>query len=135
MDELSERRLRQRILVNQGEDMAFKLFCEGTPADVADLSLEGFAMRASTAPDASHEFSFRLEYRDMPVTVTGQAQVVNYQKGATHESGMAGCRILSFDRAGRDTLAMWLSVHVARLANVPLSADEALDIVAGPSLV
>jgi len=135
MDELSERRLRQRILVNQGDDMAFKLFCDGSPADVADLSLEGFAMRASTAPDASHDFNFRLEFRDMPVAVSGLAQVVNYQKGATHESGMAGCRILSFDRAGRDTLAMWLSVHVARFAKVPLTTDEALDIVAGPSLV
>jgi len=135
MDELSERRLRQRIIVNQGEDMAFKLFCEGSPADVTDLSLEGFAMRASTAPDASHDFNFRLEYQDMEMAVTGQAQVVNYHKGATHESGMAGCRILRFERAGRDTLAMWLSSHVARIAKVPLSGDEALDIVAGPSLV
>jgi len=135
MDELSERRLRQRIMVNQGDDMAFQLFCDGSPASVTDLSLEGFAMQASTAPDASQDFNFRIEYRDMPVTVTGQAQVVNYQKGASHESGMAGCRILSFERAGRDTLAMWLSAHVANFAKVPLTTDEALDIVAGPSLV
>lgn len=131
MDDLSERRQRQRIMV----DPAFRLVCDGAPVEVRDVSLDGFAIVAGTAPDARQMFAFRLEHQRLDGVVSGTAQVVNYVRGATAESGLAGCRIVALDEGGEVRLAHWLAEHVARVASVPVSALEAEQIVAGPSLV
>ncbi|QID16543.1 hypothetical protein G3580_02215 [Nitrogeniibacter mangrovi] len=135
MDEINERRQRQRVIVDQDSATVFRLSCDGAPMHVRDVSLDGFAMQAATAPDARHEFAFRLEHSRLPGVITGRAQVVNYARGVTADSGVAGCRILSVDGDGGEMLAQWLSEHVTRVASLPLTADEARHIVAGPSLV
>ena len=133
--QINERRQRQRVAVNQASGAGFHLVCDGQSMTVRDVSLDGFAMLAATAPDASHEFDFRLEYDHQAGAITGRAQVVNYVRGATGGSGVAGCRILHCDGDGAHTLVEWLSDHVARVASVPVSHAEALEIVEGPSLV
>jgi len=135
MDHIDERRQRQRVMVDQGGGDDFRLECDGRPVTVRDVSLDGFAMQASTAPDANHRFAFRISHRTLPGAITGTAQVVNYVRGATADTGVAGCRILQLDDAGGETLAVWLSTHVVSVASVPLTPDEAREIVAGPSLV
>ena len=133
--QINERRQRQRVAVGQAGSAGFRLVCDGQPMTVRDVSLDGFAMLAATAPDASHEFGFRLEHDGRTGAITGRAQVVNYVRGALGDSGVAGCRILHLDGDGAQTLRAWLSEHVARVAGVPVSREEALDIVEGPSLV
>ncbi len=133
--QINERRQRQRVTVNQAGQAGFRLVCDGQPVSVRDVSLDGFAMLAATAPDARHEFGFRLEHDSQRGVITGQAQVVSYTRGAMRDSGVAGCRILQLDGDGAKTLLAWLSYHVALVAGVPVSHAEALEIVEGPSLV
>jgi len=135
MDQIDERRQRQRVMVDQGGGDDFRLECDGRPVTVRDVSLDGFAMLASTAPDANHRFSFRITHRTLAGAITGTAQVVNYVRGATGDTGVAGCRIFELDGDGPSLLSLWLSTHVVSVASVPLTEDEARRIVAGPSLV
>lgn len=137
MSDVNERRQRQRIMV---ESMhvpapAFGLECDGKPIAVRDVSLEGFSMHVSTAPDSEAEFRFALTRVGADGVVTGRAQAVNFVRGATAESGIAGCHVTAFDGDGKERLAQWLSAHVAAVAGVPLTEQEARDIVSGPSLV
>jgi len=135
MDQIDERRMRQRVMVDQGSGDNFRLEWDGVPVTVRDVSLDGFAMLAATAPDANQRFAFRITHRSLPGEVKGVAQVVNYVRGATADSGIAGCRIVELDEQGASTLPLWLSTHVVTYASLPLTNEEALEIVAGPSLV
>lgn len=130
-----ERRGRQRIFMAHAGHALFRLACSGVARPIRDLSLEGFSMWTSTPPDAHQAFDFHLERMDVAGAVSGRARVVNYSRGATPDSGVAGCQIVDFDEGGAATLAAWLADHVEAVAAVPVTRDEACDIVAGPSLV
>lgn len=137
MNEVNERRQRQRILVETTLVAApgFHLECDGKAAAVRDVSLEGFSMHVSTAPDSHHAFDFVLTREGVQGTISGRAQVVNFVRGATADTGIAGCHVTHFDGDGRERLVRWLSDHVAAVAGVPLTDKEAREIVDGPSLV
>lgn len=135
MSESEERRGRQRIVMAHAGHALFRLACRGVVRPIRDLSLEGFSMWTSTPPDAHGAFDFRLERMDVPAVLSGRARVVNFSRGATPDSGVAGCHIVEFDAGGEATLAAWLADHVEAVAAVPVTREEACDIVAGPSLV
>ncbi|MBT0963193.1 PilZ domain-containing protein [Denitromonas iodatirespirans] len=137
MNDVNERRQRQRILVETPLVAApgFRLECDGKTAAVRDVSLEGFSMHVSTAPDSHHAFDFVLTRDGADGAITGRAQVVNFIRGATAETGIAGCHVTHFEGNGRELLVQWLSAHVAAVASVPLTEQEARAIVDGPSLV
>ena len=137
MSEINERRTRQRIMVEAAAVPApgFELECDGVRRVVRDVSLEGFSMHVSTAPDSQREVAFRLQRADGNEVVSGRAQVVNYFRGATPDSGVAGCHVTAFDPGCQQRLADWLAAHVVAVAGVPLSEHEAREIVDGPSLV
>ena len=130
-----ERRERQRIVMAHAGHALFRLACSGVVRPIRDLSLEGFSMWTSTPPDAHDEFEFHLERMDVSGAVSGRARVVNFSRGATPDSGVAGCHIIGFDEGGAATLAAWLADHVEAVSAVPVTREEACDIVAGPSLV
>jgi hypothetical protein len=137
MSDVNERRQRQRIMVESAHmpESGFQLECDGKATAVRDVSLEGFSMHASTAPDSQKEFHFVLKRRAAGGFISGRAQVVNFVRGATADTGVAGCHVTAFDDDGRELLAQWLSAHVAAVAGVPLTEKEAREIVDGPSLV
>ena len=135
MSGTKERRGRQRIVMAHAGHALFRLACGGVVRPLRDLSLEGFSMWTSTPPDAHEAFDFHLERMDVPGAVSGRARVVNYSRGATPDSGVAGCLIVEFGKGGAVTLATWLADHVEAVAAVPVTRAEACDIVAGPSLV
>jgi hypothetical protein len=135
MEEVNERRTRQRVVVDQEGRDDFQLEFDGHPVTVRDVSIDGFAMVAATAPDAHRPVAFRLTHQQLPGVVSGRAQVVNFVHGPTPGGGIAGCRIVDMGEDGHDTLVRWLSHHVVAVASVPLSEDEARKIVDGPSLV
>ena len=137
MSEVNERRQRQRIMVESAHvpAPAFMLECDNSLIAVRDVSLEGFSMHVSTAPDSQREFLFSLTRSGIDGVVTGRAKAVNFVRGATADTGIAGCHVTVFDDDGRERLAQWLSAHVAAVAGVPLTDEEAREIVDGPSLV
>jgi hypothetical protein len=137
MSDVNERRQRQRIMVESAQvpAPAFRLECDNAVIAVRDVSLEGFSMHVSTAPDSQTEFRFSLSRSGMDGTVSGRAVAVNYVRGATADTGIAGCHVTAFDDDGKERLAQWLSAHVAAVAGVPLTEQEAREIVDGPSLV
>ncbi len=137
MSEVNERRQRQRIMVESAHvpAPAFRLERDGVAIAVRDVSLEGFSMHVSTAPDTQSEFRFSLTRSGMKGVVSGRALAVNFVRGATADTGIAGCHVTAFDDDGCERLAQWLSAHVAAVAGVPLTDEEAREIVDGPSLV
>ena len=135
MSSTEERRGRQRIVMAQAGHALFRLACDGVARPIRDLSLEGFSLWTSTPPDANDAFEFHLERMDVPGAVSGRARVVNFSRSAAPESGIAGCHITEFNEGGAATLASWLADHVEAVAALPVTREEACDIVAGPSLV
>ena len=128
-----ERRGNQRILTRVPGRARFWLSWYGGREALSDLSVEGFAMPASTPPASDKSFEFLLEHEGSEGGVNGRAQVVNFigEVGG----GLAGCRFVDLAASEREQIAHWLAEHVVTCASVPLSAEEAEDIVRGPSIV
>lgn len=133
MNAPNERRTRQRIVTVQAGQPRFWLVWGGQRLQLQDLSLEGFAVAASTPPDASEPFEFVIEHDGDASTVSGKAQVVNYLARAGE--GLAGCRFIQLAGEGETTLTAWLAGHVIACSALPLREEDAARIVAGPSIV
>ena len=133
MNTPQERRTRQRIVTVQAGQPRFWLMWGGQRLQLQDLSLEGFAVAASTPPNSAEPFEFVIEHEGDSTTVSGRAQVVNHLARAG--GGLAGCRFVELLGDGGPNLAKWLAGHVIACSAVPLREDEAERIVAGPSII
>lgn len=131
--EVVERRKRQRFLAQRGDAFRVQVSIAGERRPVLDLSLEGFAMPASSPPEANREFAFVLHCEGVKDEIRGRARVVNYLSAAT--GGQAGCLFDAFDADGAARLEAWLTTHVLENAWVPISEKDATAIVSGPSLI
>lgn len=132
-NEIVERRKRQRFLAQRGEKPHFWIVVEGARVPLLDLSLEGFAMPALTPPPAEKSFEFAMLCDGEPGELRGRARVVNYV--AQTAGGQAGCLFEAFAGDGAVRLQRWLKTHVLDGAWVPITGDDAEDIVRGPSLI
>lgn len=132
-NEIVERRKRQRFLAQRGETPHFWIAVEGERMPLLDLSLEGFAMPALTPPPADKSFEFAMICDGEAGELRGRARVVNYV--AHTAGGQAGCLFDAFEGDGALRLQRWLKAHVLDGAWVAITADDAEDIVTGPSLI
>jgi hypothetical protein len=132
-NEVLERRKRQRFIARRDGADCFWVSFGGERLPVLDLSLEGFAVPAATPPEANREFDFVLHCDGVVEEVRGQARVVNFLASAA--GGQAGCLFDGFEGEGAARLQAWLSDHVQAVSALPVTEDEAADIVTGPSLV
>ena len=128
-----ERRKRQRFVAKWRGEYCFWVVVNGDRKPLVDLSLEGFAMPATSPPSSSSDFEFVLQRINVPDEIRGRARVVNYLSAP--EGGQAGCRFESFDGDGQARLRDWLTTHVIMNATVRISEKDALKIVEGRSLV
>ncbi|THF65110.1 PilZ domain-containing protein [Pseudothauera rhizosphaerae] len=132
-EEAMERRGHQRFLATRRGQVCFWAVIDGEKLDLNDLSLEGFAYPASTAPVPGRDFPFVLLRSGVPDEVRGTAQVVNY----THDAagGQAGCRFTALEGDGIERLKDWLVAHVIASATVRITEKDARAIVEGGSLI
>ena len=131
--EVVERRKRQRFVAQHGGAHCFWVSLTGERRPLLDLSLEGFAMPASSPPEANREFAFVLHREGASEEIRGRARVVNYL--STVSGGQAGCLFNAFDGDGAARLEDWLKAYVLDNAWVPITERDASAIVSGPSLV
>jgi hypothetical protein len=131
-DSTEERRCAQRILTSQEGRPPFWLLVGQARLALCDLSLEGFAVPGALGLDEGRAFAFSIEWDGEAGSIHGEAEVVNALGGA---SGQIGCRILALSEDGHERLHRWLAAHVAACAAVPISAEEAAEIVSGPCIV
>lgn len=127
-----ERRRIQRVITTQEGQRRFWLIRGESRIALWDLSLEGFGMPADESPAVGTGFEFAIRRDGEAEDVSGQAEVVNHVKGG---AGQIGCRITVFNGDGQRRLAQWLADHVLSCASVFISAEEAGEIVSGPSIV
>lgn len=128
-----ERRGNQRFVTHGHGRPRFWLSWPAGRVVVYDLSVEGFAISASTPPDGERPFEFRLERDGDRASVAGRAQVVNFVHSVN--GGQAGCRFIGLEAAARCTIAGWLAEHVVEVSALPVRPEEAESIVLGPSIV
>lgn len=128
-----ERRSRQRFLAQWHGEYLFWVVIAGERRPLVDLSMEGFAVQASSPPQSDQVFDFVMQHAKVPNEICGTARVVNYLN--LPAGGQAGCLFVSLDAKGLTTLEDWLTAHVLLNASVPISEKEAARIVSGPSLV
>ena len=131
--EYQERRQRQRFLAQRSGATCFWVAYDGNRIPLIDLSLEGFSIAATAAPNSDAPFSFELRLEGIPDKIKGQAQHVNYVPG--DPEGQIGCRFVSLEGEGAVRLHEWLTIHVIASASVRITAKEAEKIVEGPSLI
>lgn len=128
-----DRRSRQRFSAKWRGEYCFWVVVAGERRPLLDLSMEGFAMQASSPPDSRQPLEFVLQHANVPGEIRGTARVVNYIKSPAN--GQAGCLFSGIEADGLTTLQDWLTAHVLLNASVPISEKDALRIVAGPSLI
>ncbi|THF64041.1 PilZ domain-containing protein [Pseudothauera nasutitermitis] len=128
-----ERRSRQRFLATRWGQACFWVIVDDIKLALNDLSLEGFAYPASTAPASGRDFPFVLVRSGVPDEIRGIAQVVNYLQDAG--GGQAGCAFVSFEGDGAERLNDWLVAHVIANATVRITEQDARNIVSGGSLI
>ena len=131
--EYQERRQRQRFLAKRSGATCFWVAYDGKRIPLIDLSLEGFSIAASQAPDSDAPFAFELRLEGIPDKIKGQAQHMNFVPG--EPEGQIGCRFISLEGEGAMRLHEWLTIHVIASASVRITAKEAEKIVEGPSLI
>jgi hypothetical protein len=131
-NEVPERRKRQRFLTTR-EGGGFGVQLDGKRLQLQDLSLEGFAVPVDTAYEAGQVIGFVLEHDGSTDQIAGTAHAVNFVTAAT--GPQAGCLFDSFEGEGRALLESWLTAHVFEHAWVPITEQDAKEIVTGPSLI
>jgi hypothetical protein len=124
--EYQERRQRQRFLAKRSGATCFWVAYDGNRIPLIDLSLEGFSIAASAAPDGDKPFAFELRLEGIP-------DHMNFVPG--EPEGQIGCRFISLEGEGAMRLHEWLTIHVIASASVRITAKEAEKIVEGPSLI
>ncbi len=132
-EEAFERRGSQRIVTNLVGRSRFWLAWYGGKVLLEDLSIEGFSMAISTPPASERPFEFLIDREDSVGGISGQAQIVNYSHGI--KGGLAGCRFIDLSEDAHHQLTDWLAGHVLDVASVRVTADDAEEIVLGPSIV
>lgn len=131
--EAAERRKRQRFVASRRGEQCFWVVIDGQRHPLADLSLAGFAMPASSPLPADLVFEFVLQRANVPDEIRGRARVVNHIQAAG--GGQAGCLFEELDAAALERLEDWLAAHVLMNASVPINERDAARIVTGPSLI
>lgn len=131
-NEVPERRKRQRFLTTRAGG-GFSVRLDGRRLQVQDLSLEGFAVPVDTAYETGRVIDFVLERDGSTDRIAGKAHAVNFVTAAT--GTQAGCLFDSFEGEGRAQLESWLTAHVFENAWVPITEQDAKEIVTGPSLI
>jgi hypothetical protein len=111
--ETAERRKCQRFVAKRRGEYCFFAVIDGQRLPLVDLSLDGFAIPASSPPPSDRSFEFVLQRTDVPDEISGRARVVNYLSSA--DGGQAGCLVR---RPGRG----W-TVATRRLAHRPRSRE------------
>lgn len=132
-NERVERRGSQRIVTNLVGKPRFFLSWYGGRIALEDLSIEGFSMAMSTPPASERPFEFLIEREATQGGVSGQAQIVNFS--CDFKGGLVGCKFVDLSEDGHLRIADWLADHVLDVAAVRVTADDAEDIVLGPSIV
>jgi hypothetical protein len=128
-----ERRSRQRFLAKWRGEYCFWVVIAGERLPLLDLSMEGFAVQASSPPERHQAFDFVMQHANVPSEICGTARVVNYLN--TPAGGQAGCLFVSLEPNGLARLEEWLTAHVLLNASVPINEKDAATIVSGRSLV
>lgn len=128
-----ERRGRQRFLAKWRGEYCFWVVIAGERRPLLDLSMEGFAIQASSPPESGQSFDFVMQHANVPNEICGTARVVNYLSGPA--GGQAGCLFVSLEPNGLARLEDWLTTHVLLNASVPITEKEAAKIVSGRSLI
>jgi hypothetical protein len=128
-----DRRSNQRVFTAQQNHPRFWLLHEGMRLPVIDLSLKGFSFYISAPPKEGQKVDFELVWEAGEDAVTGRARIVNFL--GTYLGGQVGCEIEEIDPAHFQRLTQWLVAHVKNTAAVPISENEIMKIVSGPSFV
>lgn len=128
-----ERRSRQRFITLREGASPFRMWINGAEFTLEDVSVEGFSLHLTTPPSATGDFDFVLSFESRPGEISGRARAVNFQRGT--DSGLVGCRFAGFDQDGLARLRGWLAGHVVSCSALPLTPQEAVAIVSGPSIV
>lgn len=128
-----ERRGRQRFVARRRGEYCFWISVDGERRPLADLSLEGFGMILPAADEAPIVFDFVLSRAGVPDEIRGRARVTNIIE--SERSSHVGCLFESLPDAARERLRDWLVAHVIATASVPITEQDAVRIVLGPSLI
>jgi hypothetical protein len=128
-----ERRKRQRFLARRWGEICFWMNLPGQRLPVHNLSLEGFSVPLAQPLPEGQSFEFRLEMVGEAGEVVGQACPRNFF--STPDGCEQGCRIEALSDADRALLRAWLIRHVMATTTLPLSEEEAEQIVSGPSII
>lgn len=128
-----ERRKRQRFVATRRGEQCFWAVIDGQRHPLADLSLAGFAVPASSPLAVGRVCAFVLQRANVPDEIRGRARVVNQIQAP--EGGQAGCLFEDLDAAATERLEDWLAAHVIMTASVPINERDAASIVKGPSLI
>jgi hypothetical protein len=128
-----ERRKRQRFVARRWGDICFWIHVGAMRLPVHNLSLEGFSVPLAQALPMGQHFAFRLEMVGEEGEVSGMASPRNFFM--TPEGSEQGCRMESLSGEARALLHAWLIRHVMATTTLPLSEEEAAQIVSGPSII
>lgn len=129
----AERRKRQRFAAKRRGAVCFWVLVDDRRFPLFDLSLEGFAMPGESSVTPGQPFDFVLQRDGSRDEIRGRARVMTLVR--TDQGRQAGCRFEIFDHHGRSRLEDWLTAHVMSNASVPITEQDAIAIVSGPSIV
>lgn len=128
-----ERRKHQRFVARRWGEICFWMKLSGLRLPVHNLSLEGFSVPLAQPLPEGQRFEFHLEMVGESGEVVGEACPRNFF--STPDGCEQGCRIEALSDADRALLRTWLIRHVMATTTLPLSEEEAEQIVSGPSII
>lgn len=128
-----ERRERQRFVARRRGEYCFWVAIGDERRPLTDLSLEGFGVVFSADEEAPQLFDFVLFRAGVPDEIRGRARVTNIIESAGRSH--VGCLFERLAGPSLERLQDWLVAHVIATASVPITEQDAVRIVSGPSLI
>lgn len=130
---IGESRKQQRFVAKRRGRYCFWVEMDNQLHPLEDLSIGGFAMGGTAAPEAGTILDFTLRRATDEDQIKGRAKVLN--SFTTHAGPRAGVLFEYLLEDGEKRLDKWLVDHVLDTASVPISRQDAQEIVHGASLV
>jgi len=128
-----ERRHHQRFIAQRDGRYCFWIDMNGERYPLLDLSIQGFSVAPSLVPPVGTVIRFTLYRNEGTDRLSGRAEVKNQVWAAG--KWQIGCLFRELSDAALAQLHTWLTSHVLTGASLPLTEEEAEEIVSGPSLI
>lgn len=133
MATMGESRKQQRFVAKRRGKYCFWVEMEEQLHPLEDLSIGGFAMGGAAAPAAGTVLDFKLRRAADSDSIEGRAKVLNcFQTANGPRAGVLFEYLLG---DGQERLDEWLVEHILSTASVPVTREDALEIIHGSSLV